>query len=133
MLMPMSDRKRYRKKPNQFVIAIRLDLETEGFTYQKWGAEQRCKRGDWLVDNEGDIYTIDSEVFARTYRKVDTGKYVKTTPIWAEVASESGSVTTEEGKSHYKAGDYLVSNNEDGTDAYCISAAKFKAMYELDE
>jgi len=26
-----------------------------------------------------------------------------------------------------------VSNNEDGTDAYCISAAKFESMYELDE
>ena len=131
--MPMSDRKRYRKNPDQFIIAIQLELDTEGFTYQKWGAEQRCKRGDWLVDNEGDIYTIDSDVFARTYRKVDRGKYVKTTPVWAEVAEESGSVPTNEGESHYQAGDYLVYNNEDGTDAYCMSAAKFEAMYELDE
>jgi hypothetical protein len=30
-------------------------------------------------------------------------------------------------------GDYLVSNNPDGTDAYSISAAKFESMYELDE
>lgn len=129
----MGTRRRYRKKVDQFVVAVRFDLDTGGFTYRKWGAEQRCKRGDWLVDNGGDIYTVDGEVFARTYRSVGDGKYVKTTPIWAEVASESGSVITKEGESHYKAGDYLVYNNEEGTDAYCISTVKFESMYELDE
>jgi len=49
------------------------------------------------------------------------------------VATARGSVVTNEGKSFYKAGDYLVYNNEDGTDAYCISADKFESMYELDE
>ena len=80
----MANRLKYQKKADQFVVAVKLDLKTEGFTYQKWGAEQRCKSGDWLVDNNGDVYTIDSEVFARTYRKLGPGKYVKTTPIWAE-------------------------------------------------
>jgi hypothetical protein len=58
---------------------------------------------------------------------------VKTTPVWAERATQPGRVATKEGQSHYSAGDYLVSNNEDGTDAYCIAAAKFEAMYELAE
>jgi len=129
----MSTRRRYRKKPDQSVVAVQLNLETDGFVYRKWGAEQRCKRGDWLVDNAGDVYTVDAEVFAGTYRRVGSGTYVKTTPIWAEVAAEPGRVATREGESHYQAGDYLVSNNEDGTDAYCISCAKFEAMYELDD
>lgn len=129
----MGHRQRYRKKANQYVIAVQLKLDTDGFTYQKWGAEQRCKSGDWLLDNNGDIYSVDKEVFERTYRQIKPGYYVKSTPIWAEVASEAGSVITKEGESHYQAGDYLVYNNEDGTDAYCISAAKFEAMYELDE
>ncbi len=129
----MGNRRRYRKKADQFVVAVQLDLDTDGFIYRKWGAEQRCQQGDWVVDNNGDHYTVDGEVFARTYRKISPGTYVKTTPIWAEVASEPGKVITKEGASHYQAGDYLVSNNEDGTDAYCISAAKFESMYELDE
>lgn len=129
----MENRRRYRKKADQFVVAVKLDLDTAGFTYRKWGAEQRCQPGDWVVDNNGDHYTVDGAVFARTYRKISPGIYVKTTPIWAEMASESGQVDTKEGVSHYQAGDYLVSNNEDGTDAYCISAAKFESMYELDE
>jgi hypothetical protein len=129
----MGNRRRYRKKADQFVAAVQLDLDTDGFTYRKWGAEQRCQQGDWVVDNDGDHYTVDGEVFARTYRKLSPGIYVKTTPIWAEVASEPGRVVTKEGASNYQAGDYLVSNNEDGTDAYCISAAKFESMYELDE
>jgi hypothetical protein len=129
----MGTRRRYRKKADQFVVAIELDLDTDGFSYRKWGAQQRCKRGDWLVDNAGDIYTVDREVFANTYRKEGAGKYVKTTPVWAEVAAEAGSLATKEGQSSYQAGDYLVYNNEDGSDAYCVNAAKFESMYEPDE
>lgn len=128
----MGDRKRYRKKADQYVVAVQLKLETEGFTYRKWGGEQRCKQGDWLVDNGGEIYTVDQGVFADTYRPVAPGHYVKTTPVWAEMATAAGAVATKEGRSHYVAGDYLVSNNKDGTDAYCVSAAKFESMYDLD-
>ena len=129
----MTHRRRYRKKADQFVVAVKLDLDTAGFTYRKWGSEQKCKAGDWFVDNNGDVYTVDAEVFAGTYRNVGPGIYVKTTPIWAARATQPGSVATKEGRSHYNAGDYLVSNNEDGTDAYCISADKFESMYEPDE
>ena len=130
----MGNRRRYRKRADQFVTAVQFKLDTDGFVYQKWGAEQRCKPGDWLVDNNGDVYTVDAETFESTYRELSSGVYVKKTPIWAKVATEAGVVRTKEGQSHYEAGDYLVSNNEDGTDDdYCISAAKFESMYELDE
>jgi hypothetical protein len=39
-------------------------------------------------------------------------------------------VVTKEGESHYTEGDYLVYNNEDGTDPYCMGKEKFEAMYE---
>jgi len=129
----MDTRLRYRKKSDRFVIAIQVDLDTTGFTYMKWGAEQLCKSGDWLVDNEGDIYTVDGDVFAKTYRQVRPGHYVKTTPVWAEIATKSGVVETKEGQSLYKKGDYLVFNNQDGTDAYCVSTDKFESMYESDD
>ena len=74
----MGNRRRYRKKADQFVVAVQLDLDTDGFSYRKWGAEQRCQQGDWVVDNDGDHYTVDGEVFARTYRKLSPGIYVKT-------------------------------------------------------
>jgi hypothetical protein len=126
-------RRRYRTRPNRFVVAVRLALETSGFTYRKWGGEQRCKPGDWLVDNDGEVYTVDADVFARTYRELRPGNYLKTTPIWAEVAARAGGVSTKEGVSRYEAGDYVVSNNEDGSDAYCMSADKFNSLYEPDE
>ncbi|MGD9252034.1 MAG: hypothetical protein PVG19_12445 [Desulfobacterales bacterium] len=129
----MGPRRRYRKKADQYIVAVQLALDTEGFTYRKWGALQRCRRGDWLVDINGDIHSVDREVFAATYRQVRPGHFIKTTPIWAEVAAVPGFISTKEGASHYDAGDYLVANNENGTDAYCISAAKFESMYELDE
>ena len=129
----MSELRRYRRRPEQYVVAVPLRLDTEGFTYRKWGGEQRCKPGDWLVDDDGDVHTVDAEVFETTYRQVRRGAYVKCTPVWAEVASEAGSVPTKEGRSHYNRGDFVVFNNEDGTDGYAMTAERFQSRYEADE
>jgi hypothetical protein len=129
----MNSRIRYTKRPEQAVCAVQVALETDGFTYRKWGDVQTCKAGDWLVDNEGDVYTVDRDTFERTYRRVGRGTFVKTTPVWAEVATEEGSVRTKEGATHYRAGDYLVFNEREGGDAYAVSADKFEAMYERAE
>ena len=129
----MTHRKRYRRKPDQYVVAVQLQLESLIFTYRKWGDNQTCKVGDWLVDNDGDVYTVDAESFAKTYRLLHRGAYVKTAPVWAEPSATDGRVSTKEGRTHHKKGDFLVSNNEDGTDAYAIAEDKFHSMYEPDE
>lgn len=130
--MSSTTRRRYRKKPSSFVTAVQLKLEKDGFTFafKKWGHDQRAKVNDWVVDNAGDVYVVDAKVFEETYRSVGRGAFVKTTPIWAERAAKAGDVPTKEGTSHYEPGDYLVSNEEDGSDAYCMTAAKFEEMYE---
>jgi hypothetical protein len=127
--MNPSQRQRYVRRPDTPVIAVRLALETDGFVYQKWGGEQRAKPGDWVVDNDGDVYTVDAGVFARTYHRTGPGAYVKSTPVWAERASQAGSIQTKEGVTHYGAGDYIVSNNEDGSDEYAVAANKFESLY----
>jgi hypothetical protein len=127
--MRSSQRQRYIRRPDTPVIAVRLALDTEGFFYQKWGGTQHAKSGDWLVDNGGDVYTVDGDVFARTYRPTGPGTYVKGTPIWAERAGHAGSIQTKEGVTHYDQGDYIVSNNEDGSDQYAVAAAKFESLY----
>ena len=126
----MPGRLKYVKRPTQTVVAVQLALETKGFIYRKWGAVQRCKPGDWIVDNDGDVYTVDRSTFKRTYRKVRTGSYRKTTPVWAEIAAVAGSVKTKEGRTHYRRGYYLVFNEKHGGDAYAVSAKDFKAMYK---
>ena len=128
----MSGERRYRRKPDQPVVAVRLDLQTEGFSYRKWGAEQRCKAGDWIVRNGDETYTVDAASFAATYHQVGPGTYVKSAPVWARQADAAGWVETKEGRTHYAAGDMLVSNREDGSDAYAMTAAKFAALYEPD-
>lgn len=128
-----STRHRYRRKPDQFVVAVQLKLDTPGFSYQKWGHSQQCQAQDWLVDNQGDVYTVAADSFAQTYRQISPGCYVKHAPVWAEQAHQGGNVATKEGHTAYMAGDYLVSNQEDGSDAYAVSAEKFKTLYELDE
>jgi hypothetical protein len=126
----MNARRQYVKRASQFVVAVQVDLETDGFYYQKWGGKQKCKRGDWLVNNEGDTYTVDRDTFARTYKATDPGHYVKTTPVWAEVASAAGEIPTKEGATHYEPGDYLVYNEPDGGDGYAVAKAVFERMYD---
>ncbi|HZZ13183.1 MAG TPA: hypothetical protein VFE79_21055 [Paraburkholderia sp.] len=129
----MNELRRYRLKPDRFVVAVPLRLDTAGFEYRKWGDAQHCKPGDWLVDNEGEIYTVDQDVFAKTYREVSRGVYTKVTPVWARKVAAAGHVSTREGRTHYEAGDYLVFNDEDGTDGYAMPAATFHSKYEPDE
>lgn len=125
-------RQRYRRRPDHAVSAVRLALDFDGFSYRKWGDTQRAAAGDWLVDNGGDVYTVAAQTFERTYEQIGPGRWIKSAPVWAEQAAQAGSVATQEGRTHYEAGDWLVSNGEDGSDAYAISAAKFEQLYEPD-
>ena len=128
-LMADGSRRRYVRRPDRPVAAVRLALDTDGLVYRKWGGEQRAKAGDWIVDNDGDVYTVDADVFARTYHQTATGVYLKTTPVWAERATHGGMVKTKEGSTQYEPGDYLVSNNPDGSDEYAVKADKFEDLY----
>jgi hypothetical protein len=82
----MTDLRRYRRKEETHVLAVQLDLETDGFTYRKWA-----------------------------------------------VADEPGVIATQEGATHYQAGDYLVYANRRLEDGYAISAERFTSLYELDD
>lgn len=126
----MALRRKYRKRAGTPVVAVQLNLDTGGFVYQKWGGKQTCKPGDWVVNNGGEVYTVDRDTFARTYRAVSPGLYQKVAPVWAEVADRDGVINTKEDATHYLAGDYLVFNDEEGQDGYAVTAPSFKAMYE---
>ncbi len=86
--------KKYIKKERIPVIAIQLNLETDGFSYNKWGGQQKCKRGDWLVYNQGETYTIDADSFAATYEKFGLYSHVKTAPVYAAEAMCDGHIDT---------------------------------------
>lgn len=121
--------KKYKKKKPQIVTGVQLKLDTKGFNYIKWGGEQFCKPGDWLVNNQGECYTVDQESFELTYSEVAPGQYIKTAPIWAKQTDTAGLISTKEGKSAYKAGDYITCNNADGTDTYTIPKDQFEKTY----
>ena len=97
------------------------------------GRRAACKPGDWLVDDDGEIHTVDADVFAATYRQIRRGAYVKCTSVWAEVAQEAGSVATKEGRTSYNRGDVVVFNDEDGTDGYAMTVERFNSRYEPDQ
>lgn len=122
--------KQYKKRETgDPVVAVQINLETEGLDYVKWGGLQHAKPGDWLVNNGGEVYTIDKDSFEATYQKVGHGQYRKVAIITAFQAEEAGEVQTKEGVSQYEAGDYIVNQGEG--DSYCVAPANFEAMYEL--
>jgi len=125
-------RQRFRRKPDQAVTAVRLALEFDGFSYTKWDDTQHANAGDWQVYTDGEVYTVAADSFAGTYRQEGPGRWLKSTPVWAERAAQAGSVATKEGRTHHDTGDWLVSNTEDGSDSYAISAGKFDTMYAPD-
>jgi hypothetical protein len=122
--------KEYKRRPGASVYAIRLDLETDGFDFVKWGARQHCKRGDWIVLNGDDTYTVDADVFTHTYERIGGVEYQKTGSVWAERALSAGRIETKEGSTGYEAGDYVVYNQPNRTDGYAVTSAKFEEMYE---
>ena len=126
----MTTRRKYLRRPGNPIIAIQLNLDTPGLTYHKWGSTQICKSGDWIADNQGEVYSVDRESFARTYQAISPGLYRKIAPVWAERMESAGTIDTKEGVTHYEAGSYRVFNEEDGRDGYAISAARFQELYE---
>ena len=126
----MQKRKLYKKRPNCNVTAVQIDLNFESLQYEKWGNIQTCEPGDWLVDNDGDIYTVKKQYFRDNYYQISPGVYEKNGEIWAEVAEEDGTIDTLEGATNYKAGDYLVYDRDEKGDGYAISKNKFEKMYE---
>ena len=103
----------------------------ENLTYRKWGGVQAAAPGDWLVNREGEAYTIDREVFERTYSMVSPGLYEKVKSVWARAAESDGAIPTKEGETHYEVGDMLVFNDPEGHDGYAMRAETFSKLYEL--
>jgi len=128
--MTLEGLKTYRRRPGAEVVAVQVNLDMEGFHYRKWGGVQTCKAGDWLVDNGEDTYTVDREVFERTYEEVRLGLFRKTSRVWARVVEEAGEIRTREGATHYDEGDYLVFNDPDEEDGWAMSPEMFEKLYE---
>jgi hypothetical protein len=120
----------YRKREGTAVMAIQLKLDMDAFTYRKWGGLQTCKSGDWIVDRNGSVHTVDAETFARTYKQVGPATYVKQGQVWAAPARSDGAITTKEGVTHYKQGDVLVWNDKECKDGYAIAKDIFPTLYE---
>jgi len=120
----------YRQREELQVTAIRLNLDLKALTYRKWGGLQNGKSGDWIVEREGEVHTVDAESFARTYRQIGPATYVKQGMVWAKPAESDGVIHTREGETHYRQGDYLVWNDADGRDGYAICKEIFESLYE---
>ena len=126
----MSELRKYVRRAATSITAVQLNLDMDGFTYRKWGGVQTASAGDWLVNNGGDIYTVNRATFEQTYRLISPGIYQKVQPVWAREAKADGSIQTKEGETHYRAGDMIIFNDPEEKDGYAMTAEKFNDLYE---
>jgi hypothetical protein len=119
----------YQPRDGNPVRAIQLNLELEAFRFRKWGSLQTAKQGDWLLERNGELHTVDAEAFARTYRQIGPATYAKVAKVWAKPAESAGVIHTSEGETHYRKGDYLVWNDEEGKDGYAVRKDTFESLY----
>lgn len=125
--------KRYRRRDDAIVAAVRIDLDTDGFTYRKWGGEQVVRPSDWLVDNGREVYPVDAGTFAETYAPIAPGQYRKTARVWARQAEAEGRVASTSGWTRYAAGDMVVFASAAQNDGWAVPCEDFLALYRPDE
>lgn len=129
--------RKYLRRGDRPVTAVQLALDMDPLVFRKWGGVQRALANDWLVNNNGDVYTVAAASFASTYHPVDPvsapGQYIKSAPVWACEAADAGAVETREGRTAYQPGDFIVANAPDGDDRYAISRERFHDLYILAE
>ena len=126
----MGDSQKYVRRADTSVTAVQLDLDMDEFTYRKWGGVQTASAGDWLVNNDGNVYTVERKTFERTYQMISPGVYVKVQPIWARVSEVDGKIRSKEGSTYYRAGDMIVFNDEEERDGYAMTVERFERLYE---
>ena len=92
------------------------------------GSELSAAAGDWLVSDGAEEWTVAAEVFARSYRALPDGRYVKDADVWAVRADRAGEVSTLEGPVRNEAGDWVL-RGVDG-ELWTVTDAYFRSHYE---
>lgn len=127
----MSAYRRYKRKGNEVVIAIQLDLDTEGFSYQKQGAERRCNAQDWLLSDRSGTYAVDDSTFARAFEEIGVGQYTMVGIVRAKVSDSAGHIRVGQRKVPHEPGDYLVWDESTQSIGYAVPKDWFEASYVL--
>ncbi|MGQ7787939.1 PGDYG domain-containing protein [Nesterenkonia sp. K-15-9-6] len=93
------------------------------------GAVMEAKPGDWIVDDDGQQWSVDAEVFAETYEAVSEGRYRKTGEVRARQIAQPTSLETLEGSDQLDAGDWVVQNASG--ECWGVSDARFRRRYQV--
>ena len=84
--------------------------------------------GDWLVTDGTEEWTVAPGVFARSYRPLPDGRFVKVAPVRAARLDRTAEVPTLEGVARAEAGDWVLCG-VDG-ELWTVTDTFFRAHYE---
>lgn len=94
--------------PTSVVRVIQLDAP---LTWNAdHGSTMQAQPGDWLVQSEGDTWSVEDGIFRVTYEHLRDDLYRKVTPVLAVELPAAGTVLSREGMVEAEQGDLLVCN-----------------------
>lgn len=109
------------------VTARRLDEPSTWRTLA--GSVMQSEIGDWHVTERFSSWTVKAQVFEATYVHLPDGRYRKTSLVHAARMTETAIITTLEGTSLVKPGNWIV-RNETG-ESWPMTDDDFTRFYEL--
>lgn len=95
-----------RFQPTAVVSARRLTRPLSWLSES--GARLQAQPGDWELTDDGNSWTITADAFARSYQARSDGRYAKKEIVQAVRLAEPVEVSTAEGPSTGRPGDWLV-------------------------
>lgn len=91
------------------------------------GSRLTALAGDWLLETYGSTWTVNADVFERTYEKQADGTYLKIVAVTARKLTTEVDIVTLEGIAHALPGDWLVCNP--AGDVWPVNAEEFSRRY----
>lgn len=94
------------------------------------GSALSARAGDWLITDGVQEWTVEADIFARTYRRLPDGRFAKDAPVDAVRTDRPLDVPTLEGVARAEAGDWVL-RGVDG-ELWPVSDAYFRSTYTPD-
>jgi hypothetical protein len=91
------------------------------------GSALSARAGDWRLSDGVEEWTVEADIFARTYRRLPDGRFTKDAPVDAARTDRPLDVPTCEGVARAEAGDWVL-RGVDG-ELWTVTDAYFRSTY----
>ena len=109
---------------------VKAQKLTDTFQWQSTDGNNLVgEKGDYLIESDGNRWTVQPEIFEKTYSENSDGTFTKTAQVIAVKVNAALTINTLEGESVVHEGDYLLCG--ESADVWSIDSTNFVKKYFL--